>query len=134
MMRRNAKDVGQYVVNFFIKKDERISNSKLQKLLYFSWIDYRRLTKELLFEENFTAWPMGPIVLDVYYDFCAFCAEPIFRFREVKLNNLDEDVLIRSLNRYGEKSSHELVNLSKKKDSPWDRIYMNGNGRVGAKL
>ena len=127
-MSRKAKDVGQYIVNFFIKRDTPICNSKLQKLLYFSWVDYHQLINDLLFEEEFIAWPMEPIVLSVYYDFCAFGAESIFRFKEVKLTNIDEDILIESLHLYGEKSLCELVDLSKKKDGPWDRVYMNGEG------
>ena len=55
-----------------------VSNLQLQKLLYFSWIDYYQKKKgAYLFDESFVAWPLGPVVLSAYYDFCAYGAEPI---------------------------------------------------------
>lgn len=68
-MTYSAKDIGRETVNLSIDSKCWISNLKLQKLLYFSWLEYYRRNGTPLFEEEFEAWKYGPVVPSVYYDY-----------------------------------------------------------------
>ena len=126
----DAKSIAQYIVNYFINANAPVSNLQLQKLLYFSWIDYYQKKKgAYLFDESFVAWPLGPVVLSAYYDFCAYGAEPIFRCRPVSLSGLDTKTLDTCLARFKGWAAYDLVSKSHRKGGAWDSVYQGGKGR-----
>ena len=67
----SAIDVSRYVILRCNQLGRTISNLKLQKLLYFAWKNYYKKYRKYLFNENFEAWQFGPVVRNVYYDYCA---------------------------------------------------------------
>lgn len=125
----NVKDVAQYIVNYFIQRNNPVTSLKLQKLLYFAWIDYFKNSKEYLFNEEFEAWVLGPVVPEVYYDFCAYGADIILRFKDVRLFGVDINELNKILDKYAKYSAYELVDMSHKTDGAWARVYKDGAGR-----
>ena len=128
-MSSNGKDVGQYIVNYFIQKDNPVTNLKLQKLLYYAWIDYFRKKREYLFLESFQAWVLGPVLPTSYYDFCAYGADEIFRFKVVNLEGIDLNVLNASLERYGKFSAYELADMTHHSGGAWEKVFDGGRGR-----
>ena len=125
----NVKDVAQYIVNYFIQMNKPVTNLKLQKLLYFSWIDYFICKREYLFKEHFEAWVLGPVVPEAYYEFCAYGADLIFRFKDVKLSGVNIDVLNAILLKYADVSPYTLVDKSHVKGGAWAETYREGKGR-----
>ena len=73
----NALDVADFIVQRCIETKQPISNLKLQKMLYFAWIEYYNKTQERLFNDPFWAWKLGPVVYDVYLSYRVFGAMPI---------------------------------------------------------
>ena len=57
--------LAKYIVQKCYQDGHPISNLQLQKILYFLQIMYGRSTegKELLFQDDFEAWPYGPVFL-----------------------------------------------------------------------
>lgn len=102
----NVKDVAQYIVNYFIQCENPITNLELQKLLYFSWIDYFKNRREYLFNEPFEAWVLGPVVPDAYYDFCAYGADMILRFKRVNLSGTKTEILNFTLEKYANDTAY----------------------------
>ena len=125
----SVKDVAQYIVNFFIQKDNPVTNLKLQKLLYFSWIEYFKIMKEYLFNEQFEAWVLGPVVPEAYYEFCAYGADMIMRLKTVELRGIATDILNTILEKYENFSPYELVDKSHRDGGAWAKTYRNGKGR-----
>lgn len=125
----NVKDVAQYIVNYFILMNNPVTNLKLQKLLYFSWIDYFVSRGEYLFNEYFEAWVLGPVVPEAYYEFCAYGADFILRFKDVKLSGIKTDILDASLKKYAHLSPYILVDMSHGEGGAWAETYCNGRGR-----
>lgn len=42
---------------------DNITNLKLQKIMFFTYVDYyRKYNEELLFEDQFEAWVYGPVI------------------------------------------------------------------------
>lgn len=68
----SARDIAKW---FLIKdrsenKELEISNLKLQKLLYYAQGVYLAITNKPLFSDEIVAWQHGPVVKNIYYDFC----------------------------------------------------------------
>lgn len=124
-----ARDVAQYIVNYFIKKGAPINNLRLQKLLYFAWINYYKTKREPLFGESFIAWPLGPVLPEAYYEFCAYGSEPISRAREVSSVGFDAHVVNRGLEFFGKFDTDELIEMSHHVGGAWDQVYKKGLGR-----
>ena len=125
----NVKKVAQYIVNYYVGASSPVSNLQLQKLLYFGWIDYYKKKSAYLFDDVFVAWPLGPVVLDAYYEFCAYGAEPILRVRETAVPNINTGVLDVCLARYQGRTGYSLVRESHRKGGAWDFVYQGGPGR-----
>lgn len=57
-----------------------LDQMKLQKLLYYAHAWYLALNDKPLFEEDFEAWPWGPVVRDIYYQTKDFGRAPVTQF------------------------------------------------------
>lgn len=62
------------------QENVEISPMKLQKLIYFLYKNYLKMTNERLFSELFEAWQYGPVLISVYDEFKSFGSRPIDRF------------------------------------------------------
>ena len=123
-----AIDIAKYIVDYCVRKEKPISNLKLQKMLYYIWIEYYNSTKKMLFSDDMCAWQLGPVVPDVYYEFCSYAGIPITRPFQVSVEAADANVVNKAIEKYLPISASRLVDQTHKKGSPWDRIYMNGLG------
>lgn len=120
------------VANWFISKanseklddniSEGVSNLKLQKVLYFAQAAHLALySKKPLFEDDILAWPLGPVVNEVYHKFKTAENQPIpkpsnddYKKFDAKLNQFLENVW--SL--FGKFSAAKLVQMSHD-HKPW---------------
>lgn len=70
----SAMEIAEYAVSRRYRHDTPISNLQLQKILYFLQVIHASETGELLFADQFEAWPYGPVIRDVYVKFSAAAA------------------------------------------------------------
>lgn len=129
----DAINLAKYIVQKCYQDGHPISNLQLQKILYFLQIMYGKSTegKELLFQNDFEAWPYGPVIPAVYdmfsryggsvieetFDEPAPCSQEVMGF-------VDQAVAF-----LREKTPWELVEISHAEGSPWDLTYRKGAGR-----
>lgn len=72
----SAMQIAKYTINKCTTEGHPISNLQLQKILYY-------IQRELLqsgidgFEDEIQAWQFGPVVPEVYCQYCGFGAIPI---------------------------------------------------------
>ena len=120
-----ARNLGHYVVDKCAADGRPVSNLQLQKILYFLQSVYCRVTGALLFNDEFEAWPYGPVVSDVYREFSKnggnvieerFSAE--IEFDEWTKHFIDDGIEV-----LRDKSPWDLVQTSHAKGSPWDIVY-----------
>ncbi|MCL2141907.1 MAG: Panacea domain-containing protein [Methanimicrococcus sp.] len=86
------------------KKD---GNIKVQKLLFFSWLIHFQKFGKSLFDDDFSAFPKGPVVESVrksYYDLSADSV-PAFSENIIETLNLTKDI-------FGDTDVNELIDLS----------------------
>jgi len=65
----NANDIANYFLSKTIEEDSKITNLKLQKLLYYAQGLHLALFDKELFSEEIEAWQHGPVCVSVYHDF-----------------------------------------------------------------
>ncbi len=53
--------IAKYILSYYSKFKQPISNSQLQKILYFCWIDYYKAERKYLFNDPFITWTLSPI-------------------------------------------------------------------------
>lgn len=124
-----AMQVSKFMVNY-ANNDlySPISNLQLQKFLYFLWIEYYKKYKEYLFSDTFGAWQFGPVISDVYDEFCSYGGYPITKkFSESKICDKDKSFIEEFVDNYNEITPYELVEMSHHSGGAWDIIF-NGDG------
>lgn len=129
----SATDVARFLVQHYIDTKKSITNMKLQKLLYYAWIDYFiEHDGKFLFNDEIYAWKLGPVVPDVYREYRIFAAMPI-SFTKKPDEVIDGDLkefLCKFADRNKDVSAKELVSRSHAPGKPWEKEYKNGCGNT----
>lgn len=127
-MTYTALDLSKYIIHYSNEKLNSISNLKLQKILYFLWIEYYRIMNQPLFLDEICAWKLGPVVPNVYYEYCFYAGSPLYSDKSADLDEADIKIVNRILDKYLRISSSKLVEQTHKQGTPWDIIYQDGVG------
>lgn len=125
-----ALDVAKYIITYCFNQNKPISNLKLQKILYFLWVDFYKQTQESLFNENICAWKLGPVVPEVYYEFCSYAGLPITEIFNLDslIDKAQQDTINNIIDKYIDSSAYCLVEETHKCGSPWAITYKDGEG------
>lgn len=125
----NAMSVANFIINKCYLDGRPVSNLQLQKLLYFAWVEFYRKTKRTLFLDCICAWQFGPVVPEVYYEYCAYGGRPINIRCETEIMGEDEKLLGNFVDEYVKIPVNILVNRTHEKGTAWDIIYNGGTGK-----
>ena len=130
MAEYTALNIAKYTINRCNAKNTPITNLQLQKILYFTWIDYYKETGQELFSDSFFAWKLGPVIPDVYYKYRLYGAEwlpgeiiGLVSFGE-KVNNILNGII----DRYRGRTAYDLVETSHVFFGAWDVVFDDGAG------
>lgn len=74
----NAIDIARWVISKCNKDGKKITNLRLQKTLYYIQGYFIRRYKYCAYNSQIYNWPYGPVVPDVYYEFCVNGSKPIY--------------------------------------------------------
>ena len=69
--------VADYIIAKCNYMEYEISNLRLQKLLYYVQGYFFKIYKEPAFDSNICNWPYGPVVPEIYYEYCVYGATSI---------------------------------------------------------
>lgn len=112
----NALSVAKYIATTNNIK----SLVKLQKILYFTYIDYLKITDKKLFNEEFEAWIHGPVCREVF-NYVRINHD--IEFKSIKpLEVLEEDkkIIQKIVKNYINFESDELIFLTHETE-PWKK-------------
>lgn len=107
----NFMDVARYLYN----KTPNMSNLKLQKMMYFAYLEYYKNCKEELFKNEFEAWVYGPVLPKLYssfYELFTVSNEDNIKNKEI------EKFLDSIIEKYGSMHAFDLVNKTHE-DKAW---------------
>lgn len=123
-----AIDIAQYIVSKCTLDHQPISNLQLQKILYFLQKKYLQEQGTPLFDEEIQAWQFGPVVPEVYYQYCGFGSMPITMRYDIQLPRADGELIDKVVEEERGKDPWELVEETHAPDKAWFQIYANGQG------
>lgn len=103
-----------------------ISNSKLQKLLYYAQGCYLAIKGVPLFREKILAWEHGPVVKEVYQEYRSNHSNGIVYdgTYDNSVKNDDEEILIEVYKIFGQYSAWGLRNKTHN-ETPWKETNRN---------
>lgn len=64
-----ARDIAKYIILHEDEQGYALNNLKLQKILYFLQAEYTVRFNQTLFDDEIIAWPCGPVIESVYYEY-----------------------------------------------------------------
>ncbi len=149
MKRVDSKAVANYFLDLAAERGEKLTQMKLQRLVYLAHGWQLGLTGSPLLNEAIQAWSYGPVVRSLYKAFEDAGDGPIIekaaefvpeRIPEIRIPDLNESadpeagsvrrLLTRIWNVYGELSGIQLSKLSREAGTPWDRVHNKHSGSI----
>lgn len=117
-----------YLVQKCLDEGWKITNLKLQKMLYFIQLRAIQLGEQPLIDDQFEAWMFGPVVENVYYAYCINAGLDIdqtekYDGRHPKIPSYVEDVFKHFISR----SSWSMVQLTHRDGGAWQKNYVSGS-------
>lgn len=124
----DALQIARYIITKCSLAEKPVSNLKLQKMLYFLWVDFYKETGRKLFLDDICAWQLGPVVPEVYYAYCSYAGRPIYTQYVSEIIDNDEKILDNLLDKYIDVSANELVSKTHEPGTAWDTVFNGGTG------
>lgn len=124
----DAVDIARRIVQLSIEEKIPLTNLKLQKLLYYAWMDYYRENRAFLYGNEIQAWPYGPVVPDAYYEFWTNVSN-VIRYTRKPREEIDpgtDAFLEYILDEYHAVSNTSLKEMTVKRNTPWAMHYVEG--------
>lgn len=122
-----------YVANNFLVRGREdgieITPLKLQKLVYFLFKYYLKITGNALFSERFETWKYGPVVPSIYAEFNSYGSSPIKSFAVdsqdkcyiVRESGVFKECLDSVWEQYGRCSATTLSDLTHRTGTAWSK-------------
>lgn len=123
-----AIDIAKYIIGKCTADNQPISNLQLQKILYFLQRKYLKEQGRPLFSDEIQAWQFGPVVPEVYYQYCGFGSRTIGMDYDVTLDPQDKVLIDEVVEEKRSKKPWELVEETHAPDKAWAQIYEDGAG------
>ena len=112
-----------------------LTTKRLQRLLYFYYIDYMiQNNGTLLFEDEFTVWPSGPAIERIYKKYMPLSDGPLKPKIDEHVTELTNDIKItidNVLEKTQNLSTANLIEIVKIANGPWDQVYNNNDENYG---
>jgi len=114
-----AEDIAEWFIRYSNKRQEKITNLKLQKILYYAVGIYYISKKQSLIRENFEAWTHGPVIPTIYSKYKSNGRQSIKpNSRVLQIDRKTEEVLKKNYEIYGRYTAEELRSMTHK-EAPW---------------
>lgn len=140
----DVRDIANFTLDFADRRNLRITNLALQKLLYFAHGWFFAIYERPLIKNKFEAWKYGPVQRVIYDQFKGFkdgaiqgvratyidpeSGEAVLR--DLKIEPAHADLLSGVLEKYARFSAGQLVEKSHVEDGPWVYVWQQAEEAV----
>ena len=100
-MSYNSLIIANYIIAQCNIKQLDISNLRLQKILYYVQGYFLKFYDERAFDSGIFNWPYGPVVPDVYFEYCVYGSNKLI---------IDDDLIEISSTKIKNKKHKKLIN------------------------
>lgn len=119
-----AIEIAEYIIKKYNKMEIEITNLHLQSLLFLLQKEFIKKNGKKLFSDEISTWNYGPIVENVYYDYCGFGSLPLWIFNEFeKPEKIDKEIKVfidDFISKFKNYDYLEIYNLSKLPNGAWE--------------
>lgn len=117
----DVKELAIGIISYCNNNDIKISNLKLQKILYYIQGYAIKKTHEPAFDTEIHSWQYGPAIKEVYFEYNQFCGKDIVLKYDkkdgfFKEKNTINNIVLKVLGSCKNRSSFELVEMTRKED------------------
>lgn len=123
----SALNIAKYTINKCTKDRCPISNLQLQKILYYIQREFLQ-QGTIAFPENIEAWQFGPVIPEVYKQYCGFGALPIRMKYVIVIRSNDENIINPIIEKKRMLNPWDMVSDTHSSGKAWDLIYRDGAG------
>ena len=122
--------IAQYIISKCFKEEHPVSNLRLQKLLYLVQGQSYRILNKKLFDEDFYAWPYGPVIPEIYFQYCGYAGAPIsLEYNSIHIDDNVKKMIDKTIKIFSPYSDWDLVRFTHEQDAPWYR-YKDTRGLI----
>lgn len=108
----NASEIVALILLWCKQNGVRITNARLQKLLYLIQLEYAKENKKCLISEAFCCWQFGPVIPSIYYTYQIYGSEEIPVIVNPTTVNVEYAVFVSTvLEKYGRLYTGDLIAL-----------------------
>lgn len=126
-MAYKAIDISKYIINKCTIEQHPISNLQLQKILYY--VQRTFLENNLVaFDDEFEAWQFGPVVPEVYYQYCGFGSLNIRMKYDVDVDQNHTSIIDPIVNKKRLLNPWSMVEDTHTPGKAWAQVYNDGRG------
>lgn len=125
-----ACELGKYVINKCLEKQQSINTAKLQKLLVMMQCKHLAKYGQPLFPENIVTWKCGVAIQEVNNDFKKYalgCKEKQEVF--IAILNSEETIINQVIEEYGDKTA-VAINNDPRLQYLWEKVYEEGRSNI----
>ena len=123
----SALNIAKYIIDKCTKDRDPISNLQLQKILYYIQREFLQ-QGAMAFSEDIEAWQFGPVVPEVYKQYCGFGALPIRMRYVVTIQSSDKNIINPIIEKKRILNPWDMVSDTHSSGKAWDLIYRSGLG------
>lgn len=120
-------EINKYNEDKLFSEQILLNVKKLQKLLYFCDIEYmKQYDGTPMFQDDFHAWPSGPVITEVYLQFAVFQDGKMYHQYGVNNFSITEEmksVINSVIEATKEMDTIDLVKISQIENGPWSNVY-----------
>ena len=111
-MAYKALDVARYIINYSYKINKKVTNFKLQKLLYYVQARFLVEKGEKCFKDELISWDYGPVVQEVYDEF-KYSGRSELNFQET-YKTIEFNKTVQNIQIYDKKFDESILKLEDK--------------------
>lgn len=118
-----------YIIRKANKDGKNLSNKRLQKILFYSYVMYSKESNVPMFEERFRAWPNGPVLEEIYEKYSQYQNGKMQPHSDGNVNNKKkEECLLKAYNllinvEEIDKIIAKTHNAPNNEESPWKKHF-----------
>lgn len=121
--------LARLIINHAIDRKAPVSNLMLQKIMYFcQLVFYREKDERLIQDHDFEAWMFGPVIREVYVEYCLYGGDRIDAREDVE-GELPA-VIVPEIDHWLAHDPWELVDFSHRQGGAWKQTYVRGQKRI----
>lgn len=122
-----ALEIARFVITFCTGEGEPVSNTQLQKILYYLQAHFAGRGKRL-YGDDVYAWCWGPVIPEIYYMFSGYGACKIANRYQTSIEPEDQQEIEPVIRRLVQVPPWSLTEIIHEAGSPWSVAYNTGLG------